>query len=167
MNALQPKGEPPERTALYRLYDASERLLYVGISNNLQTRWHHHTISKPWWHLVTRRDIQWHPDRTAADAAETEAIVTEEPLFNIDKVPRQTLRTGYYDDTADRKKARRLLRRDAKRHYFHVGRTVHITVLAERYEVSARTLYSEIMRGNEHCFSQSRMRITILYAPKF
>ncbi|MFG3136083.1 GIY-YIG nuclease family protein [Streptomyces sp. NPDC048211] len=156
-----------KRTALYRLRDASGQLLYVGMSNNLKTRWHQHSISKPWWHLVARRDIEWHPDRLTADAAETAAIATEGPLYNIDKVPNPTSRTGHYDDTADRKKARRLLRRDAKRHYFHVGRTVHVTVLAERYEVSARTLYSEIMRGNDRRFAESRMRITVLSEPKF
>ena len=159
--------EPPKPTALYRLRDAGGQLLYIGITSDPQTRWHHHAISKPWWHLVTRREVEWHSDRPSADTAETKAITTEGPLYNIDKVPHQTTSTGHYDDTADRKKVRRLLRRDAKRQYFHVGRTIHLTVLAERYEVSSKTLYSEIMRGNANCFQQNRMRITILYEPKF
>jgi predicted GIY-YIG superfamily endonuclease len=41
--------EPPERTALYRLYDATDQLLYVGISTNPEERWKTHTMLKSWW----------------------------------------------------------------------------------------------------------------------
>jgi predicted GIY-YIG superfamily endonuclease len=156
-----------KRTAIYRLRDVHGQLLYVGMSNDLKTRWHQHAISKPWWHLVAQREIEWYPDRPSADIAETEAIVMERPLYNNEKVPDRTWTTGRYDDTADRKRARRLLRADAKRQYFHVGRTVHVTVLAERYEVSSCTLYSELMRGNDHNFAQTRMRVTVLHEPQF
>lgn len=69
-------------TALYRLYDAAERLLYVGISTQPETRWTQHATDKPWWSLVRRRAVEWHPDRAAAEGAERSAVQTEEPLYN-------------------------------------------------------------------------------------
>lgn len=156
-----------KRTALYRLYDVDDRLMYVGISHELRIRWHHHSISKPWWHLVTRRDIEWHPDRLAADSAETAAIVTESPLYNIDKVPNARADQGRYDDTLDRRRVKRMLRRDVKRRYFYVGRTVHISALAERYDVSPVTLWSFLLDANSDSFTERRQRITILSEPKF
>ncbi|MEV4861462.1 type II toxin-antitoxin system prevent-host-death family antitoxin [Streptomyces ossamyceticus] len=69
-------------TALYRLYDAAERLLYVGISTQPETRWTQHAADKPWWSLVRRRTVEWHPDREAAEKAERSAVQAEEPLYN-------------------------------------------------------------------------------------
>ncbi|WP_443067521.1 GIY-YIG nuclease family protein [Streptomyces sp. NBC_01426] len=37
---------------MYRLYDAEGRLLYVGITMNLQQRLADHRRQKFWWHLV-------------------------------------------------------------------------------------------------------------------
>lgn len=78
------------RTALYRLYDAEDRLLYVGITKNLEQRWAGHkysATSSVWWPEVVRKDIEWHPTRQAADEAETAAILRETPLHNKEKVP--------------------------------------------------------------------------------
>lgn len=42
---MVPMGLPTqERTALYRLYDAGDRLLYIGISNNPEARWARHRM---------------------------------------------------------------------------------------------------------------------------
>lgn len=69
-------------TALYRLYDAAERLLYVGISTQPEIRWTQHATDKPWWSLVRGRKVEWHPDRAAAENAEHAAIQAEDPLYN-------------------------------------------------------------------------------------
>lgn len=69
------------RTALYRLYDVSERLLYVGISMNLDQRWDTHSRSKLWWHLVVRKHVEWYDTRKDALVAEEEAERTENPKF--------------------------------------------------------------------------------------
>jgi predicted GIY-YIG superfamily endonuclease len=75
----------PERTALYRLYDADDQLLYIGIAKDPEARWASHattTRSSKWWHLVARKTVEWLPSREAADAAETRAIAAENPYYN-------------------------------------------------------------------------------------
>jgi len=71
------------RTALYRLYDKNDRLIYVGISEQLGERWERHLRSKPWWPDVQRMTSDWYPDRAAAAIAETEAIKNEKPVENV------------------------------------------------------------------------------------
>ena len=71
-----------DSTALYRLFDAAGRLLYVGISSNPEERLKSHASTAPWWPLVANRDIAAYPSRGAAEDAETEAIKTEQPLYN-------------------------------------------------------------------------------------
>lgn len=79
-----------ERTALYRLYDDEDRLLYIGITKNLEQRWtghRHAATSSKWWPNVARKAIEWHPTYESADAAETAAIAAEDPLHNRAKLP--------------------------------------------------------------------------------
>lgn len=71
-----------EPTAIYRLYDADNRLLYVGISRDVEKRWATHKKTKPWWKEVARKDVVWLKSRTAAFHAEHLAIVEEHPLHN-------------------------------------------------------------------------------------
>lgn len=72
-----------ERCALYRFYDADDRLLYVGISNDPESRWNGHRYSiKRWPSLVTRRAVDWFDTRPEAEAAEVAAIKEEKPRFN-------------------------------------------------------------------------------------
>ena len=73
---------PTERTAVYRLYDSADRLLYVGISDNPGRRWKDHH-SKPWWSDVARHTLVWYDNRADATSAETKAIRTEAPMHNI------------------------------------------------------------------------------------
>lgn len=73
---------PPERTALYRLFDADDELLYVGISKDPKARWEQHR-DKPWWRDVSMRVIEWYDDRPTAERAERKAIETEGPRYNI------------------------------------------------------------------------------------
>lgn len=72
----------PGRTALYRLYNSEDVLLYVGIAADPRERWAQHAIDKPWWTEVTRRDVEWVPSRFDAETAEREAIISEKPLHN-------------------------------------------------------------------------------------
>lgn len=69
-------------TAVYRLYGSGGRLLYVGITNNLDVRFRFHALTKAWWHLVERRVPDWQPDRAAARREEARAIKTELPVHN-------------------------------------------------------------------------------------
>lgn len=84
-----------ERTALYRLYDADDQLLYIGIAKDPKVRWQGHAQSttSPWWTQVSRKTVTWYPSREEADEAETQAIASEGPLRNRAKVARRT--TGW------------------------------------------------------------------------
>lgn len=78
-----------QRTAVYRLFNDADVLLYVGISGNFGLRWQQHAQAKPWWPEVHHQTITWYDTREAADEAETKAIATERPLHNVAKVPRR------------------------------------------------------------------------------
>jgi len=69
--------------ALYRFFDAGGRLLYIGISLNPGVRWKQHRADKPWWTEVATVTVEAHPDRTAVQAAEREAIRAERPRYNV------------------------------------------------------------------------------------
>jgi hypothetical protein len=72
------------RTAVYRLYDASDELIYVGITNNPPQRWRLHAYDKPWWTQVVTREVEWHSTRAGAEAAERQLISAHRPVCNID-----------------------------------------------------------------------------------
>lgn len=73
--------------ALYRLFDASGALLYVGISHSpFCDRLHAHKGDKSWIKQVTTQTIEWYETRWDADRAETVAIATEHPRYNIAKL---------------------------------------------------------------------------------
>ncbi|MFB7359576.1 GIY-YIG nuclease family protein [Streptomyces gardneri] len=76
-------------TALYRFFDADGRLLYVGITKDLQTRFATHARTKhgSWWPLVARRTVEWFSDRPTASRAEICAIKSEDPAYNQSHTP--------------------------------------------------------------------------------
>lgn len=71
-----------ERTALYRLYDASDQLLYVGIATDPKARWYRHASDKDWWGDVATREVEWFASREEASNAEITAIHKEKPTHN-------------------------------------------------------------------------------------
>lgn len=74
--------EPPERTALYRLYGADDKLLYVGITTEPKVRMKAHAADKSWWPEVTTREFEWFGTREEAAKAEIDAIRAERPAHN-------------------------------------------------------------------------------------
>ena len=85
----------PERTALYRLYDADDELLYIGVSKHPELRFEEHRMAgAKWIPKVARRDIAWYSTRREALAAEKAAIETEHPrhngTYNYDDAPMPT-----------------------------------------------------------------------------
>lgn len=82
---------PPERTALYRLYGADDRLLYVGVSNDPPNRMQQHAGDKPWWPEVARHGLEWLDTRDEALDAERLAIYTEKPKYNHTHNPSEIL----------------------------------------------------------------------------
>lgn len=72
----------PERTALYRHYDADAVLLYVGIANDPALRFKAHAHQSVWTQFAARHEGEWFASREEAEAAERVAIREESPLFN-------------------------------------------------------------------------------------
>lgn len=73
----------PVPTTLYRLYDADDVLLYVGVTYNPKARFTQHRDTKSWWPQVARTEFQWFPSRSEAEAAERELIEAEAPPHNV------------------------------------------------------------------------------------
>ena len=71
-----------DKTALYRHFDASGKLLYVGISLNAVARLYQHSIGSRWFRDIARIEVEWHASRAAACAAEVAAIQAERPAHN-------------------------------------------------------------------------------------
>jgi hypothetical protein len=72
----------PEIT-LYRWYDETDLLLYIGISDNLGGRTKGHAKRSSWMEFAVRSTVERHPTRPVAERAEEAAIKTEKPLFNF------------------------------------------------------------------------------------
>lgn len=70
--------------ALYRHYDASNTLLYVGVSLNALVRLQQHKVSH-WFDDITRVDIQKFASREEVLEAERVAITSENPVHNISR----------------------------------------------------------------------------------
>lgn len=100
--------EPPERTALYRLYDANDRLLYVGITSNPTTRLGRHSRDKPWWPDVDRHTLEWFETRKSAERVEKAEIEDERPHYN--KVFNGSRRIELYNEANARLNAERRAR---------------------------------------------------------
>jgi hypothetical protein len=73
--------------ALYRFFDESGTLLYVGITHHPTGRWRQHRGSKPWWHEVRTITLEPFADRRSVLAAERAAIAAERPSWNFETCP--------------------------------------------------------------------------------
>lgn len=69
--------------ALYRFYDRTGALLYVGLTADPGSRWKAHARDKPWWLDVTDVRIEHFPDRKTVTEAERVAIQREKPRYNV------------------------------------------------------------------------------------
>lgn len=68
---------------LYRHFDKSGRLLYVGISYTAISRLVGHRSNAHWFDEIVRIEIERFQTREAAAKAELEAIKNEKPLHNL------------------------------------------------------------------------------------
>lgn len=68
--------------AIYLLYDADDRLLYVGISANGPGRLPAHARDKAWFRQVVRAEFVHVMGRKAAEAAELDIIRARDPVWN-------------------------------------------------------------------------------------
>lgn len=70
---------------LYRIFDAGNVLLYVGVTNDWRRRESEHARSKQWWELAAHIKRETFPDRESVIAAEKQAIRTENPRYNVER----------------------------------------------------------------------------------
>ena len=82
MPERQESGKTPRLIYVYRCFDGSGGLLYVGMTNNLVRRIRTHQRSQWIWD-VEALTAETYPDRTTAAAAERLAIRTENPRWNV------------------------------------------------------------------------------------
>lgn len=78
----RPAIEQARRCALYRHFDASDALLYIGITESLEGRTSGHARGSEWVRFAFRAEAEWHDTRESAAAAEQYAIRHEMPVFN-------------------------------------------------------------------------------------
>lgn len=72
----------PDPTSVYRYYDATGVLLYVGITRRATSRNLEHYAKSEWWEFVARQDVEHFPDRPSALHEERSLIQRHHPPFN-------------------------------------------------------------------------------------
>ncbi|AEV86671.1 UvrABC system protein C [Actinoplanes sp. SE50] len=80
------------RPAVYRFFDADDRLLYVGYSRTVLHRIKQHSRdpkSQRWWIHQVHASVEWFETEEEGLAAETAAIRSEKPLYNRRSVPQR------------------------------------------------------------------------------
>jgi excisionase family DNA binding protein len=77
-----------DETAVYRIFDADDVLLYVGMSVSPETRFADHRTCKAWMRQAYRYEIAWFATRADAEEEEQRAIAQERPLHNTVHMPR-------------------------------------------------------------------------------
>jgi excinuclease UvrABC nuclease subunit len=70
-----------DMAAVYRMFDRSGRLLYVGKTSH-SGRFDAHAV-KRFFPLVTTISLEWHDTEAASLVAESRAIAAERPRYNI------------------------------------------------------------------------------------
>lgn len=71
------------RPVVYRCYDESGRLIYIGSTSSMWDRLTQHRYDTWWTPLLAKLRMQVFPTIEAARAAERVAILHEEPAFNV------------------------------------------------------------------------------------
>jgi mRNA-degrading endonuclease RelE of RelBE toxin-antitoxin system/predicted GIY-YIG superfamily endonuclease len=83
------------KTSVYRIYDASQALLYIGVTATVGTRWQAHAGLQKWWPEVQHQTVTWYSTRSEALEAERLAIRAERPLHNVTHNQNRNPLTGF------------------------------------------------------------------------
>lgn len=70
---------------VYKAYDTSGALLYVGISVNVFTRLREHKYYARWYRAAHRIEVTQYTNRLAARIEEARCIDEDSPMFNVTK----------------------------------------------------------------------------------
>jgi len=92
----------PDPTSVYRYYDRSDILIYVGITRQGMGRNVQHNGKAEWWPFVARQEVEHYPDRLAAMAREKALIRHHRPPFNKQhNLDHMATRAAYLAFTSD------------------------------------------------------------------
>ncbi len=80
--------------AIYRCFNASGQLLYVGVPMYPSVRFGAHAAESPWWPEVALIRVEWFSPRRDAELAERRAIQSEMPIHNIAQSPKHATQYG-------------------------------------------------------------------------
>lgn len=113
-------GSPIGGTGVYRFFDVSGDLLYVGITNSISVRWNDHAAAKAWYADIHSMTVVWYKDEATASAVERHAIGTEMPRYNVMHNPnppepaRRPVRKRGRSNTPEAAKARAAYRKSVR-----------------------------------------------------
>lgn len=122
--SVQNETAGQRQAAVYRLYGADDTLLYIGSTFDPEKRFQAHR-PKPWWPLVTRHTVEWHPSKDDAYAAEMAAIAAEGPAHNH-------MGTPQYVPPSEKAAARRS----------HIGGELTVKEIMAKYKISRQSLHT-------------------------
>lgn len=74
--------DPDATHYLYRVWNAENELMYVGVTINVRQRFTMHRAAG-WWPEGAQHTVEEFPNRADAEAAETAAIIAEVPKLNV------------------------------------------------------------------------------------
>lgn len=121
MNELDTDAATSDETSVYRYYDKSGFLIYVGITGRGTGRNAQHNRNAQWWPFVARQEVEHYATRHVAHTREKSLIREFRPPFNIQHNPdaaslkavylafRQD--SGDFDDLGTREQVKALSRR--------------------------------------------------------
>jgi hypothetical protein len=78
---------PEDTCSVYRIHNAEDEVIYIGMSHEPAERVREHRRLKPWADEIAGHEADWYPDRAAAQAAEAKAIRKHQPKYNVVHTP--------------------------------------------------------------------------------
>lgn len=103
---------------LYRHYDKHGNLLYVGVTNNIESRNIAHKYSSPWFNNVTEIRERCFGSRRSALKEELREIKRDTPCFNS----KGNIKTEGYDEMAKQVSPKRKKKRNEKLYVILYGK---------------------------------------------
>lgn len=82
--------------SVYRVYDATDTLIYVGMSYDPDSRVRTHRREKSWRSEIARHESEWFPDRATAERAEAALIGATQPRHNVTHTPEHRVRSLWH-----------------------------------------------------------------------
>jgi predicted GIY-YIG superfamily endonuclease len=138
---------------LYRHFDESGNLLYVGISLNAINRLAQHRDHAHWFNNIKRVEIETYGTRQEAIEAEKHAIINENPLHNLYRPKAKEQAVKQVDADASRF--------DLLKRIVHFNPMYSMSGAASALEVGAGKVKEWILSGQLGCIEQGgRRKIT-------